>query len=167
MPPTNPSLPLSSYIAQSSPTGIQVAFNRLSGNFSSNTWLDSSNRYRLSTIQNINTDIASGDINNPPNNDALSEYIAASAPLHCLDGWSFLGRALECHTRGDFDSSRHLAYYAELRSAMSLLASEGIGIFQNKHFFVDVNGRCNYIPINRGTHQIAWDALEEWAKLRS
>jgi hypothetical protein len=171
MPPTTPRLPLSSYIAQSSPNGIQIAFNRLSRNFSSNTWLNSSNRYRSSTIQNIDADFSPNNINNSINNStinsSLSEYIAASAPLHCLDGWSFLGRALECHTRGDFDSSRHLAYYAELRGAMSLLASEGIGIFQNKHFFVDVNGTCNYIPINQGTHQIAWDALEEWSILRS
>jgi hypothetical protein len=96
-------------------------------------------------------------------NSDLTQYIAASAPLHCADGWSYLGRALACHALGDYDAARHLAYYAELRAAMSLLASEGIGIFNKQHFVVDVNRRCRMISGSRGTHQMAWLALAHWA----
>ena len=37
---------------------------------------------------------------------------------------------------GDPDAARHLGYYAELRATMSILAGDGIGVFQNKHIIV-------------------------------
>ena len=59
----------------------------------------------------------------------IAEYIAASIPLHVADGWTFLARAFESIRSGDRNTAVHLAYYAELRAAMSLLASEGVGVF--------------------------------------
>lgn len=124
-------------------------------------WIDDNNRYRTETTETLKSDakksiaVAHAD---------LAEYIAASAPLHCADGWSFLGRALMCHARGDADSARHLAYYAELRGAVSLLATEGIGIFSNLHYAVNNSGQCVQIP-GPGTHEISWQALEYWANL--
>jgi hypothetical protein len=96
----------------------------------------------------------------------LAQYITASAALHCIDGWSYLGRAIDAVTHGDSDSSRHLAYYAELRAALSLLAAEGIGIFNQRNFVVESAGTCSLIPRNRTTHEITWLALEYWANLR-
>lgn len=59
--------------------------------------------------------------------------MAASVIVHCFDGWSYLGRALEAEMAGDPQTAVHLGYYAELRAAMSVLASDEIGVFRNKH----------------------------------
>jgi hypothetical protein len=96
----------------------------------------------------------------------LIAYMAVSAPLHCADGWSFLGRAIAALIAGDANAARHLGYYAELRAAMSLMATEGVGIFSNAHFVVDSGNRCRYVPQNRPTHKFTWDCIEHWADLQ-
>lgn len=104
------------------------------------------------------------------NHTHLARYIAASSIGHCSDGWGFVGRALECHARGDNNTALHLGYYAELRGALSLLATEGIGIFSNRHFTLNDSGNCQLLPnYSNGvprTHDITWLALEHWAGLR-
>jgi len=55
----------------------------------------------------------------------LLEVLAIRGPLHALDGWSYVGRALSALIAGDSHAARHLAYYGELRGALSLLASSG------------------------------------------
>lgn len=92
----------------------------------------------------------------------LAEYIAASIPLHVADGWIFLARAFDSIRSGDRNTAVHLAYYAELRAAMSLLASEGIGVFKNRHVAIDQT----YFPTvwkGPSTHQATWDLLQSWA----
>ena len=100
----------------------------------------------------------------------LAEYIASSIPLHVADGWVFLSRAFDAIRCGDRNTATHLAYYAELRAAMSLLASEGIGVFNNRHVAIGQqmastdwanmgsnNGR------RVGTHYATWELLGSWA----
>jgi hypothetical protein len=98
----------------------------------------------------------------------LRQYIAASAFVHCTDGWSFLGRSIDACSNGDAGAALHFAYYAELRAAMSFLATRGIGIFSSRHYVVSTPISCTLIPKNparrySGTHQITWLALEHWA----
>jgi hypothetical protein len=57
----------------------------------------------------------------------------------------------------------HLAYYAELRAAMSLLACEGIGIFKDWHYIVDAKNGARKLPTRVQTHKFAWDCLSFWA----
>ena len=64
---------------------------------------------------------------------------------------------------GDPNAARHLGYYAELRAAMSLLASEGIGVFNNKHIIVTEEGKCEPLK-GIQTHEFAWKALKIWAQ---
>ncbi len=123
-------------------------------------WLTIANRYREDTVRRLGEDHGSGSIRARN----LCDYVAASAPLHCCDGWALLGRALGCHMRGDADVSRHLAYYAELRAAMSLLATQGVGVFSNKHFIIRADGAVEKVT-EGGTHTAAWDLLEAWAGL--
>src|ERR1700722_668599 len=85
-------------------------------------WIGKNNRYSTDTIGKIKNDVRSNRINVRN----LSQYIVASCLLHSTDGWSYLGKAILALMRGDPHRSRHLAYYAELRAAMSILASEGI-----------------------------------------
>ena len=100
----------------------------------------------------------------------LAEYIASSIPLHVADGWVFLARAFDAIRCGDRSTAVHLAYYAELRAAMSLLASEGIGVFNNRHVAIDPT----FMPTDWantgsnkgrrvGTHVATWDLLTSWA----
>ncbi|MCY3772551.1 MAG: hypothetical protein OXG98_11105 [Gemmatimonadetes bacterium] len=97
----------------------------------------------------------------------MAQYIAASITLHANDGWSYLGRAIGCLLTGDTHRALHLAYYAELRAAMSLLAGFGIGIFDHQHFIVAQANSTAKLHTRLGTHRMVWLALEEWAKLPS
>ena len=153
-------MPISLIINKATASSIDREFVDLRANWVRKQWLSPRNRYRVNCIAKINRDIK------PPLNIAhgqLREYIAASAITHCLDGWSYLGRAIESHIRGDHDTSRHLGYYAELRAAMALLATAGIGVFQNHHFVVVANRTCEEIPKTKSTHAFVWEAFQHWA----
>ena len=53
-------------------------------------------------------------------------------------------------------------------SALSLLASAGIGIFNHRHFIIDSAGTCQKImPSQGGTHRFVWSALKYWSSLSS
>jgi len=139
-----------------------IVESRLKLHLENKRWTDPENRYLVDTLTRIDNDYAAEKIDDV----ALKDYIATSSPLHVIDGWAFLGRAVDSLMRGDADSARHLAYYAELRAAMSLMASEGIGIFNDKHFVVSEDGQLECIKIkNMRTHNIAWAFLESWSGL--
>ena len=99
----------------------------------------------------------------------ILDVLAATGPSHCLDGWTFLSRALAALLSGDTHTTRHLAYYAQLRAALSLLHCHGIGIFNGVNFAADASGALFHIGNNRprdrgpGTHAAAWAALSGWA----
>ncbi len=140
---------------------VQESFSFLKRHFKHSRWVGTSNRYRKNTTGRIHADTRPGRSLNYLH---LTQYIAASAPLHCADGWSLLGRAIDCHARRDHDSARHFAYYAELRAAVSLLAAEGIAIFNTNHFVVEKLKQCG--KFGGRTHQVTWQALEYWAELK-
>jgi hypothetical protein len=125
------------------------------------SWLVNSNRYLVDCVGRIEADKRANAVVQAD----LGQYIAASAPLHCADGWTLLGRALGSHLRGDRDTARHLAYYAELRAAVSLLASAGLGIFDKDHFVLDASGSVLQFPGRKGTHVATWEILTYWAGL--
>ncbi|WFS03108.1 hypothetical protein [Rhizobium tumorigenes] len=94
----------------------------------------------------------------------LIETIAARSPLHALDGWGYLGRAINSLISGDPHASRHLGYYAELRAALSILASSGIGIFNRQNVVVDAAGSIHSMA-PRSTHDMCWAAIAHWATI--
>ncbi|WP_156255294.1 hypothetical protein [Sandarakinorhabdus oryzae] len=124
-------------------------------------WIGKSNHYRQDVVAKLK--VASPATVQHQRN--LAQYIAASAALHSNDGWSYLGRSVACLLAGDTHRALHLAYYAELRAAMSLLASAGIGIFSNRHYVVSAANQTSKLRIEIGTHVAAWLALEEWSQL--
>lgn len=144
-------------IQNSSSNGVIAQFGSIRANLLSGKWLSTTNTLLTNCL-----DIIKDDLFLPKD---MSEYISVSSLLHCIDGWGFLGRAINCLSEGDHDVTRHLAYYAELRAAISILASQGIGIFNNKHYYVDSSGMSNQIPGGYGTHMMTWLAFEEWAGL--
>jgi len=121
-------------------------------------WLSTGNKYALEAVGQLEIDTSPGGA---LAHRQLARYIAASTLMHCVDGWSYAARALEAMLSGDTHAATHLAYYAELRAAMSLLASGGIGVFDDRHFVVTKNGSCE--RVNGRTHGFAWDALSHWA----
>ena len=140
---------------------VELTLAGLKRCFNSSLWIGRSNYYASDIVSRLR-EATPTSIQHKRN---LAQYIAASVALHANDGWSYLGRAVSCVLTGDTHRSLHLAYYAELRAAMSLLAGSGIGIFERKHFIVTGTDSTSRLRTNKGTHQIAWLALEEWARL--
>lgn len=140
-------------------------------------WLLLSNRYRVNCTQQYLDDLKAA----LPAVDhaALQAYIAASGPGHVIDGWSFLGRAIDTTLRNDVYAAIHLAYYAELRAAMALLSCEGVGIFNNRHPVLDRTKTTQNLPKAEfwdphaaayhdrwaGTHAITWPCVRHWSGL--
>ena len=147
-------------LARASGSAIRDVISRLKPYWEAQSWLSLHNPYQKDPVGRISSDIKSGRLAN----DHLAEYVAASAVIHCFDGWSYLGRALEAEMAGDPDASRHLGYYAELRAAMSVLASGGIGVFDSQHIVVDGAQVCDVLTKFGGTHNFVWNALEIWAE---
>jgi hypothetical protein len=137
---------------------LRKEFQRVVQQWPRNRWLSERNRYALDTINKLETDSDPGGV---LAHVQLSRYIAASALVHCVDGWSYTARALAAVMSGDIHAAIHLAYYAELRAAMSLLAVAGIGVFDDRHFVLTSDGKCHIVK--GGTHAFAWDALSHWA----
>ncbi len=122
-------------------------------------WVGERNWYVIDTKKKIAFESKAGALKRPRQ---LSQYIAASCLLHCTDGWSYLGKAISSLLRGDPHRARHLAYYAELRAAMSLLATTGVGVFDRYHFVIDAPNSVAALRAQSSTHVFVWDCLEYW-----
>lgn len=147
-------------VQNGSSLAVKDAVGRLRDrHFPDGHWVGVSNRYALDTIARVRQDSRGGT---SLVSSQLSEYVAASVVLHCFDGWSYLAHAVESLLDGDPETSVHLAYYAELRAAISFLASEGIGVFSSTHCWIGSNGVCHLFR-GPGTHEFVWQAIREWA----
>jgi hypothetical protein len=67
-----------------------------------------------------------------------------------------------CLAAGDAHAARHLAYYAELRAALSLLATQGIVVLTGLNFDVDARWRATSPVAAAPTHEMCWLLLEHW-----
>lgn len=108
--------------------------------------------------------------NDPTKDQDLRNYIAASTLTHAFDSWNFISRGVTSILQGDINTAIHLLYYSEVRSVMSILASSGIGIFGNKHYFLDSAGQ--FISFGESTHTVVDRCIKEFeagsnSKLRS
>lgn len=142
---------------------IKNSLTALRATFGPNqSWVPNTNRYVQNALGNITTDLAPG--NSIVHNDMI-DYIAASTIVHCFNSWSYLTSAINSFLEGDYGTAVHNAYYSELRSLMSFLAVQGVGIFSNKHIIVDAGGTTHQADISgirSGTHVIAKAAFEQW-----
>lgn len=120
-------------------------------------WLPAANPYLFGGSKKVADDClahtaSSGDV---------AAYVGASAFVHCADAWSYVGRAADALLKGDVHASVHLAYYAELRAAKSLLAAEGV--FVGNGFSCALDSSAKLTAVNgKGTHQAAWELVDEW-----
>lgn len=61
--------------------------------------------------------------------------LARDQIVHLLEGWLNFSASVSCLLNNSNSQSIHLAYYAELRAALSLFAWSGISLRQNNYFF--------------------------------
>jgi hypothetical protein len=122
-------------------------------------WLPANHRYSDDVIGTLRKETPAGI-----HPQRLAEYIACSVPGHCFDGWKYLGRALQALLRGDTATCRHLAYYAELRAAICILAHEGIAVFDRDHFVVNTAGDAAPLRWSVTTHVAAAELLQWWSE---
>jgi hypothetical protein len=139
---------------------IEVTIAGLKRYMKNSMWIGKTNRYAHDVVARLKTDRPL----NPARKRNLAQYIAASAVLHSNDGWGYLGRSIASLMTGDAHRALHLAYYAELRAGMSLLASAGIGVFNREHFIVSGTNTTARLRSAGGTHEIVWATLEFWSK---
>ena len=161
----------------SSYEGVALSMNSVASGLQQEHWLRNGHPYRRLNLggrwkggyNRLRADLSQGRVLS----SELAEYVSISVPVHTMDGWSFLGRAVHCLLRGDPYSSVHLAYYAELRAAISILASQGIGIFDKQHCIVDSAGSCTLVEplaqdgVTMGSHRWAWEVFQWWAEQES
>jgi hypothetical protein len=105
--------------------------------------------------------------NNPGVNvvNELADYLELSTWAHVFDGWRYLSQAANALLRASRGRALHLAYYAELRAAMCILACSGVAILKNRHYSIKSNGELAWF--NGSTHQVAWEALNAWSDIQS
>jgi len=121
------------------------------------TWLPTANPYLLGGSKRVVDDCKAESVAYSD----VTEYVAASAFAHCADAWSYVGRAADALLKGDVHASVHLAYYAELRAAKSLLAAEGV--FVGNGFSFVLGSAATLTTVSREpTHQAAWRLVDEW-----
>lgn len=154
------------YVAACSNAIVKQALKKLSKQqFSKNRVIGPRNAYLDNTIIKINSATLT-----PANIqvDNLSQYIASSIFIHCYDGWNFLSRGVDALLNGDIGSAIHFVYYAELRAVMSIMANEGVGIFDRRHIYFDVHNMPVIFSQNAAsqrlsTHGAANELIAEWA----
>jgi hypothetical protein len=99
------------------------------------------------------------------------KYITSSSLSHLKDAWNYFGQAINAVLKNDVALSKHFSYYSELRSSLSLMASEGIAIYDGEHYYIDSNEHVRQFTresgsLNKlGTHQMIWTSLEAWSML--
>jgi hypothetical protein len=153
---------------------VEDYFVSFPSNARSIKWLNRNNVYRLTCTSKFEREVKK--LHPTINLEHLVAYVSSSSAAHVIDGWSYLGRAIEATLRGDSYCAIHFAYYAELRAAMGLLAGEGIGIFNAWHATIDETGGVEPFPVNAkptkptkrervGTHNVIWPIVRHWSGL--
>ncbi|PLW79924.1 hypothetical protein C0585_05240 [Candidatus Woesearchaeota archaeon] len=93
----------------------------------------------------------------------LNRYIVSSVFTHNFDSCAYFSRAVYSLLNGDMNISRHLLYYSELRSVMSILASKGVGIFNDYHYKIYSYKIAKLVNKGKfGTHNFAIYAFQKW-----
>lgn len=146
-------------IEQATAESVNRAMQQLHPALKRKAWLRA-NRYEADVIGTLKNERR----HSSHDSQQLTQYIAASVPLHCSDGWALMSQSACAFLCGDWANAIHLAYYAELRAAMAFLASEGVGIFNDYHVCIDQSSQLHPVR-DIGTHRLVWKAMNHWASL--
>ena len=149
---------LSELIGKADSIAVYETMPQLKEHWESKSWVSCKSKYKDNPNSQIVIDVQWKE---KINHRDLGEFVAASAFLHCFNGWSYLSRAYEAELAGDPEAARHLGYYAELRATLSILAREGIGFVNNHYAVVTKLNECEVgaNPCRGGSHKFIWKAL--------
>lgn len=90
--------------------------------------------------------------------------LAAESLAHSTEGWRYLSSALTALLANAEKQAVHFAYYAELRAAISILASHGLRVRQPTSTYVESNGvEARPLWLKESTHTLVWALWKEWA----
>ena len=104
-----------------------------------------------------------GDLLLPSPGATPQMTLAAEQLVHLIEGWRYAASAvgaLLSHANGQ---ALHLAYYAELRAAMSLFAWSGIRVKRDDYFYLNANGQKVSLKPQR-THEAVWGLWQKWVQ---
>lgn len=89
--------------------------------------------------------------------------VAAGQVVHLIEGWLNFSGALSCLMHNEFSQAKHLAYYGELRSVLSLLAWSGVNTqYDDFYYFTHSGSICKENKVT--IHKVAWLFWDEWIK---
>lgn len=91
----------------------------------------------------------------PPSNptaDQLKTDLAARQIEHALEAWHYLSQSAMALLNNHEEIAIHLAYYAEVRAANSLLAATGINNKERPSYYID--SRDNLRKLDVRTHEL-------------
>lgn len=96
---------------------------------------------------------------------ASPHTLAAESLVHAAEGWRFLSSALTALLAHGEKQAIHYAYYAELRAALSLLASYGLRVKYPNSTYLDVRGDEQSASWRKElTHKLVWRLWSDWAR---
>lgn len=98
-----------------------------------------------------------------PANASPQTTLAAEQLIHLIEGWRYIASATNAILSHAGDQTLHLAYYAELRAAMSLFSWSGIRVKQHGYYYLDSKGQEKKLD-NQKTHAAVWGLWKEWVK---
>ena len=107
-----------------------------------------------------------GVLFNATKKESPEVQLATDQIVHLLEGWLNYSVAISCLLNNANSQAVHLAYYAELRAALSLYAWSGISTRLENYFFIDSLGKVRKVSSREvgGTHKFAWELWSVWTK---
>lgn len=94
-----------------------------------------------------------------------ARMLASDQVVHLTEAAKDLATALCSALKANGSQAVHMAYYSEIRSAMSLFSGSGIRIRKKDYFYVDSTGNRTPFPApNSSTHPAIFDTWSEWIK---
>lgn len=135
----------------------------------------------ISSASSINVKNAFGNLSNTSNFNELlttdpiddATVLAKNQIMHMIESWRYLAASINAFLKNSDGNAIHLAYYAELRAAISLYAASGILIEYPNHAYLDAAGNFQSfdnltIPgqdsILKPTHKMTWGLWEHWTR---
>lgn len=89
--------------------------------------------------------------------------LAAEQVIHMTESWRYLSSAMFALLNNEGGNAIHLAYYCELRAALSMFCGSGLRIDRDNGFWIDSTGTVHQLERHK-THRFAWEAWTEWVK---
>jgi len=100
------------------------------------------------------------DNSSSADSNEMAADLAARQTEHCLEAWNYMSQSVVALLNGKENIAIHLAYYAEVRAASSLLSSTGIALKNLPNYYMDTSNRRRAFRV--GTHIALREIWQTW-----